>query len=67
MTIKEIRLLPPLAFARFGSAPEPQDNYTLQVEKNNPLGFRRIIPADTLIVADDGTVYEYDSEGHRVG
>jgi len=56
MTIKEIRLLPPLAFARFGSAPEPQDNYTLQVEKNNPLGFRRIIPADTLIVADDGTV-----------
>lgn len=56
MTIKELRLLPPLAFARFGSASEPQDNYTLEDNKDDPLGFRKIVPADTLIVAPDGTV-----------
>jgi hypothetical protein len=55
MTIMELRLLPPLAFARFGSASEPQDNFEIE-ENPTSLGFRRIIPADTLIVETDGTV-----------
>ena len=29
VVIKELRLLPPLAFARFGSADEPLENYAL--------------------------------------
>ncbi len=56
MTIKEIRLLPTLAFARFGSAPEPQANYTLEENSDDPLGFRRIVPTDNLIVGKDGTI-----------
>src|SRR3954471_19504638 len=56
MTMSELRLLPPLAFARVGSAKEPQDNYHLQVNENDPLGFRRIMPTDTLTVANDGTL-----------
>jgi hypothetical protein len=56
MTIKELRLLPPLAFARLGSASEPQANYTLEDNEDNPLGFRRIVPMDTLVVAEDGTL-----------
>jgi hypothetical protein len=54
--IKALRILPPLAFARFGSASEPQDNYDLEADENDPLGFRRIIPADTLIVGKNGTI-----------
>ena len=56
MTIKELRLLPPLAFGRFGSASVPQGNYTLEEDENDPLGFRKIVPVDTLIVDPDGTV-----------
>ena len=29
MTIRELRILPPLAIARLGSASEPLDNYTI--------------------------------------
>jgi hypothetical protein len=54
MTIKALRLLPPLAFARFGSASVPQANYELVDDR--PLGFRQIRPADTLIVQPDGTL-----------
>jgi hypothetical protein len=40
MTIKSIAILPPLAFARFGSHPEPVDSYTLELPPDeNPLGF----------------------------
>src|SRR4051794_26721130 len=51
--IKALRLLPPLAFARFGSASEPQANYELEVDHAS-LGFRKIRPEPTLIVAGDG-------------
>ena len=53
MTIKELRMLPPLAIGRLGSAPQPQDNYTLEDNPDEPLGFRRIVGAPTLIVDDD--------------
>jgi|SRR6185369_13875752 len=50
MSIHEIRILPPLAVARLGSAPEPLANYDLVVSPDDPLGFRRIVPAPTLTV-----------------
>lgn len=53
MTVKELRILPPLAIGRLGSAPEPQDNYTLEDNPDEPLGFRRIVGAPTLIVDDE--------------
>jgi hypothetical protein len=56
MTIKELRLLPPLAFARFGSSPEPQANYNVQGVPEDPLGFRRIVAGPSLIVTDSGAV-----------
>jgi hypothetical protein len=52
MTIKALRLLPTLAFARFGSASEPQANYEL--ETGVSLGFRKISRQPTLRVAEDG-------------
>ena len=48
--IHELRILPPLAIARFGSAPTPMDNYDAVVEPAKPLGYRRLVPADTLAV-----------------
>jgi len=48
VTIKELRILPPLAIARLGSAPEPLDNYELEVPDKDPLGFRRLRPAPTF-------------------
>jgi hypothetical protein len=57
MRIKSLRLLPPLAFARFGSArEEPQPNFELKINKDDPLGFREIDPAQTLKLGDDGSV-----------
>jgi hypothetical protein len=46
--IVELRILPPFAIARLGSSPEPMDNYDLIV--TDPLGYREIRPAETLIV-----------------
>lgn len=50
MTIRELRLLPPFAIGRLGSAPEPLDNYTIEDDPVTPLGFRRITGAPTLVV-----------------
>lgn len=54
MTIHELRILPPLAVARLGSAERPLDNYTLADDPERPLDFRRIVPAETLDV-DEAT------------
>jgi len=48
--ITEIRLLPPLAISRLGNSPEPVNNYDLIVPKDQPLGYRQIVPAPTLII-----------------
>jgi hypothetical protein len=50
MTIRTLRILPPLAIGRLGGADEPVDNYTLEPDPEEPLGFRRICPADTLVL-----------------
>jgi hypothetical protein len=52
MKIKEIRLLPPLAISRLGNSPEPVNNYDLVVPDDQPLGYRQIVPAPTLIVEE---------------
>jgi hypothetical protein len=52
MSILELRILPPLAIARLGSSPEPLENYDLCVV--DPLGYRRIEPAETLLVDPAG-------------
>jgi hypothetical protein len=48
--INELRILPPLAIARFGAAPTPMDNYDAVVTPDRPLGHRRLVPAETLRV-----------------
>lgn len=48
--IHELRILPPLAIARFGSAPTPMDNYDAVADPANPLGYRTLRPAKTLEV-----------------
>jgi len=56
--IKELRLLPPLAIARFGSSSEPLENYTVEVDPRDRTGFRRLVPAPTLVVKDAGDIEE---------
>lgn len=46
--IRELRVLPPLAIARFGAAPTPMDNYDVTVDTERPLGYRHLSPAETL-------------------
>ncbi|NSL90909.1 hypothetical protein ECE50_029060 [Chitinophaga sp. Mgbs1] len=50
MKITEIRILPPFAVARLGSAKTPLEAYNLQVPADQPLGFRNIIPQITFAV-----------------
>ena len=52
--IRELRILPPLAIARFGAAPTPMDNYDATVVPERPLGYRILRPAETLEV-DEAT------------
>jgi hypothetical protein len=48
--IRELRVLPPLAIARFGAAATPMDNYDVTVDPQRPLGYRFLRPAQTLEV-----------------
>ncbi|MGH3822905.1 MAG: hypothetical protein ACRDRA_08745 [Pseudonocardiaceae bacterium] len=48
--IQELRVLPPLAIARFGAAVTPLDNYDALVDPERPLGYRVLRPAQTLEV-----------------
>jgi hypothetical protein len=50
MAITEIRILPPLAIARLGDSETPVEAYDLEVPNNKPLGFRQIVPRETLRV-----------------
>jgi hypothetical protein len=59
VTIKELRILPPLAIARLGAAPEPLDNYELEVPPEDPLGFRHLRGAPTFRVdPETGSISE---------
>ncbi|HEV7808535.1 MAG TPA: hypothetical protein VGO80_22195 [Solirubrobacteraceae bacterium] len=48
--IVELRILPPLAIGRLGASDRPVDNYDAVVEPGSPLGYRRLVPAQTLEV-----------------
>jgi|GEM_PF-268119 len=52
--IVELRILPPLAIGRLGSAQTPLDNFSIEMDSKETLGYRRIVPAPTLHV-DDAT------------
>ena len=67
--IKELRILPPLAIGRFGSSPEPMDNY--DAEEREGKEFRQLVPRPTLNVdqatgrivdPDDGPIGEVGPE-----
>ncbi|MFJ6676119.1 hypothetical protein ACIQMJ_33890 [Actinosynnema sp. NPDC091369] len=49
-TIRDLRILPPLAVGRLGAAVEPMDNYTAEVDPDQPLAPRRLRPAPTFRV-----------------
>jgi hypothetical protein len=56
-TIKGLRILPPFAIARLGSAAMPMDNYTIDLDvaadDDTPLGYRAIKPQPTLYVNEE--------------
>ncbi|MGH3873535.1 MAG: hypothetical protein ACRDSR_18825 [Pseudonocardiaceae bacterium] len=55
--IRELRILPPLAIARFGAAATPLDNYDAVVDPERPLSHRVLRPAQTLEVdVDSGEI-----------
>jgi len=39
MTIRELRILPPFAIGRLGSASEPARHFTIEDDPDHPLGF----------------------------
>jgi hypothetical protein len=57
LTIKELRILPPFAIGRLGSASEPMDNYSFDLDidpaSEEPLGYRQIKAEPTLIVNEN--------------
>lgn len=50
MTIRELRILPPLAVGRLGAAPTAMDNYDAVVDLEHSLSHRRLVPAATFDV-----------------
>ena len=48
MKILGLRILPPFAIGRFGSSPNPLDAFELKLRDDDPLGFREIVPKETL-------------------
>ncbi|MBV9201513.1 MAG: hypothetical protein JOY83_17660 [Alphaproteobacteria bacterium] len=48
MPILDLRILPPFAIGRFGSSPNPLEAFELELREDDPLGFREIVPRDTL-------------------
>lgn len=47
-TIRELRILPPLAIGRLGASKRPVDNYEAVVDPRRPLGYRGLVPAETF-------------------
>lgn len=50
MKILELRILPPIAIGRLGSAEIPLAAYELQVSSEKPLDYRVIVPKETFVV-----------------
>jgi hypothetical protein len=48
MPILGLCILPPMAIGRFGSSPIPLEAFDLELRDDDPLGFRKICPKETL-------------------
>jgi len=60
LKINSLRIWPPLAIARLGSADEPMDNYALaDPDPSEPLGYRKIEPKRTLRVTAEGRIKSF--------
>lgn len=53
MNIAELRILPPIAIGRLGSAAIPMSAYDLVVPPHHPLEFREVVPQTTFLVDPD--------------
>ena len=51
--IRELRILPPLVIGRLGSAEEALDNFSIVTDSKETLGYRKIVPAETLHVDEE--------------
>jgi hypothetical protein len=58
LTIKQLRILPPFAIGRLGSASKPMDNYSFDhhINPDDPLGYRRLTAEPTFIVNRYGEI-----------
>jgi len=57
MKITALRILPPVAIGRLGSSTEPVAAYDLAIPENKPVGFRDIVPLETLTInKETGTI-----------
>jgi hypothetical protein len=69
-TIKELRILPPFAIARLGSADTPMDNYTIDLDvaadDQAPLGYRTIRLQPTLFVNEQSGEIEAEATPTRL-
>jgi hypothetical protein len=70
LTIKQLRILPPFAIGRLGSASEPMDNYTFDLDidpdRADPLGYRELKPQPTLIVNENSGEIEKQRTPHTL-
>lgn len=48
MAILELRILPPLAVGRLGASPTPLEAFDLEVPRDRPLDYRKIVPRETF-------------------
>lgn len=55
MKITALRILPPVAIGRLGSSTTPVAAYDLAIPENKPVGFRDVIPLETLTIDKDGS------------
>jgi hypothetical protein len=68
LTIKQLRILPPFAIGRLGSASDPMDNYTfdLDIDPANPLGYRELKALPTLIVDENSGEIKDERTPHKL-
>jgi hypothetical protein len=56
MKILELRILPPMAIGRLGSAASPMPAYDLKISDIRPLDFREVVPEKTFTVNEKGEI-----------
>src|SRR5579863_8792628 len=68
MPITGLRILPPFAIGRFGSSTTPLEAYKLEVPKENPLDFRRIVGCETFEIDPEtgAIIRQYTPEGESI-